>query len=234
VPFGICAAWLIFQSFKRHGLGLAEAHREERTRQGTIRWRPLAPVMGVSMLRNMVSLSAITFVPLWYRDMGYSVAFYGALTSLMIAGSAVGTVCGGLLADRFGQRRILIIEMALAVPALAVFMLNPGYGGFLLGPLFGFISDGPASITLVMAQRLLPGRVGMASGFILGLSFVAAGIGAPITGSLADRLGTPHAMMIVSLLLFVAIALVAFIPREALQVREVPTPPPLLAPAVDD
>jgi MFS family permease len=74
----------------------------------------------------------------------------------------------------------------------------------------------------------------MASGFVLGLSFVAAGIGAPLTGSLADRIGTPDAMMIISLLMFVAIALVAFIPREALQVREVPPSPPLLAPAIDD
>jgi FSR family fosmidomycin resistance protein-like MFS transporter len=234
VPFGIVAAWLIYQSFKRFGLGLPEVRRGEQSKQPSIRWRPLAPVMGVSMLRNMVSLSVITFVPLWYRDMGYSVAFYGALTSAIIIGSAFGTVCGGLLADRFGQRRVLIIEMALAVPALAVFMLNPGYGGFLLGPLYGFICDGPSSVTLVMAQRLLPGRVGMASGFVLGLSFVAAGIGAPLTGSLADRIGTPDAMMIISLLMFVAIALVAFIPREALQVREVPPPPPLLAPAIDD
>jgi FSR family fosmidomycin resistance protein-like MFS transporter len=234
VPFGIIAAWLIFQSFKRLGLGLPEAHHESHSVPASIRWRPLTPIMGVSMLRNMVSLSVLTFVPLWYHDMGYSVRFYGTLTSSIIIGSAFGTVCGGLLADRFGQRRVLIIEMALAVPALAIFMLNPGYGGFLLGPLYGFICDGPASVTLVMAQRLLPGRVGMASGFVLGLSFVAAGIGAPLTGSLADRIGTPHALMIVSLLMLAAIAIVPFIPREALQVREAPPPPPLLAPAVDD
>ena len=233
IPVGVLSAWQILRSFKRLGLGLPEAHREERTRQRKVRWRPLAPVLGVSMLRNMVMLSVITFVPLWYRDMGYGVGFYGLLTSLMIAGSAIGVVCGGLLADRFGQRRVLVVEMALSVPALAIFVLNPGYGGLLLGPLFGLLGDGPASITLVMAQRLLPGRVGMASGFVLGLGFVAAGIGAPITGVLADRIGTPHAMMFVSLLMFAAIVMVAFIPREALQSREI-IPPPLLAPVVDD
>jgi FSR family fosmidomycin resistance protein-like MFS transporter len=83
-----------------------------------------------------------------------------------------------------------------------------------------------------MAQRLLPGQIGMASGFVLGLGFVAAGIGQPITGLLADRIGTADALMLVSLLMFIAIVVVAFIPREALQVREVPAAP-LLAPAVD-
>ena len=75
-----------------------------------------------------------------------------------------------------------------------------------------------------MAQRLLPGRVGMASGFVLGLRFRRCRHRRPDYRLLADRIGTPHAMMYVSLLMFAAIALVAFIPREALQAREVPLP----------
>ncbi len=219
-PVGIVSALLVLRSFKRLGLGMPEAHQEARSKQRKIRWRPLIPVLTVSMLRNLVLLSVVTFVPLWYRDLGYSAAFYGILTSLMIAGGAVGAIFGGLLADRFGQRRVLIAGLGLSVPALAVFMLNPGPSALLLGPIFGLLGDGPVSITLVIAQRLLPGRVGMASGFVLGLGFVAAGVGAPITGVLADRVGTPNAMMAVSTLMFVAIIAALLIPAEALDVRE--------------
>ncbi len=223
VPFGVFSAFMVLRSFKRLGLGLPEAHLEARKQQRKIRWRPLIPILSVSMIRNLVLLSVTTFVPLWFKDLGYSAAFYGILTSLIIAGGAVGAIFGGLLADRFGQRQVLIACLALSVPALIVFLLNPGPGALLLGPLFGMLGDGPVSITLVMAQRLLPGRVGMASGFVLGLGFVAAGVGAPITGALADRIGPPNAMMIISSLMFVAIVAAFFIPREAMDVRATPS-----------
>jgi FSR family fosmidomycin resistance protein-like MFS transporter len=221
------------RSFRRLGLGIPEAHQEARSRQGTIRWRPLAPILTVSMLRNMVMLSVTTFVPLWYRDLGYSTAFYGVVTSLLIAGGAVGAIFGGLLADRFGPRRVLVAGLALSVPALAIFLLNPGPGALLLGPVFGMVGDGPVSITLVMAQRLLPGRVGMASGFVLGLSFVAAGVGQPLTGVLADHIGAPNALMAISGLMLVAILAAFLIPAEAMGPRE-PSSPRLLASPVDD
>lgn len=219
-PFGIISAVLVLRSFKRLGLGLPEAHEEARLEQRKIRWKPLIPILSVSMLRNLVMLSVITFVPLWYRDLGYSAAFYGVLTSLLIAGGAVGAIFGGVLADRFGQRRVLISGLAMSVPALIVFVLNPGPGALLLGPLFGMLGEGPVSITLVMAQRLLPGRVGAASGFVLGLGFVAAGIGAPITGMMGDKIGTPNAMMLVSTLMFAAIVAALLIPAEAVQSRD--------------
>ncbi len=219
-PFGFISAFLVLRSFKRLGLGLPEAHHEAKLQQRKIRWKPLIPILSVSMLRNLVMLSVVTFVPLWYRSLGYSAAFYGVLTSLMIAGGAVGAIFGGLLADRLGQRRVLIAGLALSVPALIIFVLNPGPGALILGPLFGMLGEGPVSITLVMAQRLLPGRVGTASGFVLGLGFVAAGIGAPITGIVADNIGTPNAMMLISTLMFVAIIAAFLIPAEAVQTRD--------------
>ncbi len=232
-PVGVISASLILRSFKRLGLGMPQAHQEARSQQQKIRWRPLVPVLSVSMLRNMVMLSVITFVPLWYRDMGYSSAFYGILTSLMIAGGAVGAIFGGMLADRYGPRRVLVAGLALSVPALIIFMQAPGPGALILGPVFGMLGEGPVSITLVMAQRLLPGRVGMASGFVLGLGFVAAGVGAPITGVLADHLGTPNAMMLVATLMFAAIVAALLIPGEAIGTSE--TPPPRLAmSSIDD
>ncbi len=220
-PFGIVSAFLVLRSFKRLGLGLPEAHHEAKLQQRKIRWKPLVPILSVSMLRNLVMLSVVTFVPLWYRSLGYSAAFYGVLTSLMIAGGAVGAIFGGLLADRLGQRRVLIAGLALSVPALIIFVLNPGPGALILGPLFGMLGEGPVSITLVMAQRLLPGRVGTASGFVLGLGFVAAGVGAPITGIIADNIGTPNAMMLISTLMFVAIIAALLIPAEAVQTRDI-------------
>ena len=56
----------------------------------------------------------------------------------------------------------------------------------------------------------------MASGFILGIGFVTGGIGVPVTGALADRYGTPEAMMISASLAIVAGLLAFLIPRRVI------------------
>jgi FSR family fosmidomycin resistance protein-like MFS transporter len=121
------------------------------------------------------------------------------------------------LADRIGQRVVLGASLAAAIPSLLLFAAFPGNQSLLFGPLFGFWSDMGLSITLVIAQRLLPGRVGVASGFILGMGFVTGGIGVPVTGVLADHVGVSHALMLTTSLIVAAALLVTRIPLAALQ-----------------
>ncbi|MBX6341658.1 MAG: MFS transporter, partial [Thermomicrobiaceae bacterium] len=230
LPVGLLAATLVLRSLARLGIGGPRPERALQATREPIYWRALLPVLGVVMLKNWVYLSVLTFVPLWYREMGYGSAFYGALTSLVIACGAVGTIVGGLLGDRLSERSVLMASLTLALPALFLFVGVPGPIALVTGPLFGMLSDSSLSITLVMAQRCLPGRVGLASGFILGMGFVTGGIGVPITGRLADRIGTPSALMVVSLLLAAAIACALLIPRGALARARAPLQP---APATD-
>lgn len=215
VPLGIISAWLVYRSLVKLNLGLPE-----RRATGTvdadfsIAWRYLAPVITVVMLRSWVFLSVVTLSPLWYQDLGYSPRFYGLLVTMMLGFGALGTVAGGMLADRLGQRQVLIVSMVLSLPALFIFLFIPGPWALLTGALLGFLVDMSISITLVMAQGMVQGRAGMASGFILGIGFVTGGIGVPITGMLADVVGIPQALGITSALLIVAVVIVAFLPAH--------------------
>lgn len=225
LPIGLVSALLIARSLRglparvagRGGSVADASHGRER-----IAWRGLLPVVGVTMLRSWVTLSLITFIPLWYADLGYSASFYGSLTTLVIGAGALGTLLGGLLADRFGQRRVLMLSLVGALPALLLFVGVPGPIALLTGALYGMLADSSLSITLVMAQRALPGRTGMASGFILGLGFVTGGIGVPLVGRLADQVGMPMALSSLSVLLVLAVALALLIPRDASQRAAVP------------
>lgn len=180
-------------------------------------------VMGVVMLRSWVFVSTAAFIPLWFSDQGYSAAFYSVLTTLVLGFAAVGTMTGGLLADKFGQRPVLVGSLIAAAPLLVIFAMFPGPQSFVIGPAFSFFTEMGTSVTLVVAQRLLPGRVGMASGFILGMGFVTGGIGVPVTGFVADRFGMAEALMMNSVLALLAAALVLVIPRRALVGRR-PSP----------
>lgn len=180
----------------------------------------LARVVLVVMLRSWVFLSLIQYVPTWFDELGYRRVFYGSLTTAMILGGAVGTLLGGSLADRIGGRRILMTSLALSCPALMFFAGFPGYISLLTGTLFGLLSDSSLSITLVAAQRLLPGRIGIASGMILGLGFVTGGVGVPISGRIADSIGFQQAFMLLSLLGLIAALVATTIPKRAFDYQE--------------
>jgi FSR family fosmidomycin resistance protein-like MFS transporter len=68
---------------------------------------------------------------------------------------------------------------------------------------------------LVLAQQLMRGRAGIASGLILGLGFVTGAIGVPITGALADAYGIQTAMRLQTLVVIIAIPLALLLPSEA-------------------
>jgi MFS transporter, FSR family, fosmidomycin resistance protein len=226
-PFGFVIALLMLQQLRQLGLGVREHHASQRAAQGRINWKPLLIVLSVVMLRSWVTLSVVTFIPVWFKDLGYSATFYSILTTLVLGFGAVGTITGGILADRIGQRAVLSVSLICAAPALILFAAFPGPLSFFFGPLFGFFVEMGLSITLVMAQRLLPGRVGVASGFILGMGFVTGGIGAPVTGAIADDIGIGPAIMLMATLIVAAAAIAARIPRVALQQpRPAPTPTP--------
>ncbi len=55
----------------------------------------------------------------------------------------------------------------------------------------------------------------MASGLILGLSFIAAALSAPLFGALADAIGLQNAMRSLPVLVIITIGVAWFLPDEA-------------------
>ena len=211
---GFTAAALIWPQMR-----LVERAREARARvntalRATAEWGALSRVILVTMLRSWVFLSVLQLSAIWYSELGFSRAFYGPLTAVIILSGAVGTLFGGGFADRIGQRRVVVGALLLTIPALLLYVAFPGPQGLLLAALFGFFCDASLSITLVMAQRLVPGRVGVASGVILGLGFVTGGIGVPITGRIADLFGMQTALASLAVLLVIGSLVALTIPSD--------------------
>jgi FSR family fosmidomycin resistance protein-like MFS transporter len=177
-------------------------------------WGALGRVILVTMMRSWVALSVLQLSATWYSELGFGREIYTPLTSIIILSGVFGTLFGGMMADRFGQRRVIISAFLLTIPWLLLYAAFPGPQGLLLAALCGFCSDASLSITLVMAQGLMPGRGGVASGVILGLGFVTGGIGVPITGWLADRFGMQIALSSLAILLIAGALLALTLPSK--------------------
>ena len=159
---------------------------------GWLRSVPLVPIVatvGVMASRSITVITLQGFTPTWYHQLGYQPWFYGPLVTTLVLSSAMGTVGCGALADRFGRRTVINASLLLSIPAVALFVLFPGPLGFLWAVLVGFLAASTAPLTLMIAQELMAGRAGLASGLILGLAFVGGAVGLPLTGVVADRFG---------------------------------------------
>jgi FSR family fosmidomycin resistance protein-like MFS transporter len=218
---GFTAAALIWPQMRiveRAREARAQVVKALRTRP---EWSALGRVILVTMMRSWVFLSVLQLSATWYSELGFGREIYAPLTAIIILAGAAGTLFGGLMADRLGQRRVIITTLLLAIPWLLLYAAFPGPQGLLLAAIFGFFCDASISITLVMAQGLMPGRVGVASGVILGLGFVTGGIGVPVTGWIADRFGMQLALSSLAIVLVAGSLLALTLPSKREVAQEV-------------
>ena len=202
---GILAAFVL-GSQMRHVGAAARRHAPRAALEGEAKapWRLLSAVIGIVILRSWTFMTAITLLPVHFRELGFSAGFYTPLATVMILAGAVGTIAGGRVADRTGGRVLIVAGQLLSIaPFLAATRMDNWLVFVFIG-LFGLFSDSSLTVTLLAAQRLLPGRTGLASGVILGLGFVGGAVGVPITGAISDQIGIPDALAITAVLPVVA------------------------------
>ncbi|GAC1394936.1 MAG: MFS transporter [Chloroflexota bacterium] len=176
---------------------------------------PMLAVIGVMMSRSWTILGIEAFIPSWYKSLGYGPSFYGPLASTIVLASAAGTIGAGSLADRFGRRAVTIGSLVLSVPPILLFAQFTGPVAFLTAALVGFLAASTGPLMLVIAQQLMAGRAGVASGMIMGLGFITGALGVPVMGALADAYGFPAALRFQAVVVLATVAVAAFLPSEA-------------------
>lgn len=181
--------------------------------------------------RALVLILLLIFARSWYiSGMTNFYAFYGikeyALTikesqlflfAFLVAG-AFGTFFGGPLADRFGKKTIISLSMLATVPFSILIPNVPQVVAFILLILTGFILMTSFSVTVVYAQELVPGKIGLMSGLTVGLAFGMGAIGSVGLGYIADLIGLQS--MIIGLGILPLLGLVAFLLPPDQKVRE--------------
>ena len=111
------------------------------------------------------------------------------MTSVLLAAAAAGTLLGGLAAQRFGRRLVLVVPQLVLVPAIAL-LPSLSYAAMIpVVVLIGIAMNANVSIALVLAQEYLPARMGLATGLTIGLCGGAGGLIVAALGLLGDAAG---------------------------------------------
>ncbi len=180
-----------------------------------IPWKPMSVVIALMMLRSWVLFGLSSFIPIWYDEMGYSRLYYAALSTVLLLSSAAGAIGVGSIADRHGRRALMIAASVASVPAIFLFAQFPGWPGFITAAAIGLLAASTGPLLLVMAQQLMSGRPGVASGLILGLGFVMGAIGVPIIGAIGDRWGLQNALRVSATIGILTIIASLLLPTDA-------------------
>lgn len=200
-PFGRPAvAW--FSAFAALGIVLlyrvgnwAEGKRRSATstvsktlplsRNRTIKTISILLVLVFSKYVYQASLSSfLTLFVIQRFDIDQQTAML--ILAVFMAGTAIGVMMGGMVADRIGTRTVIwfsilgVLPFTLALPHAGLY--TTGVLVFLIGLILS--SAFPAIV--VYAQELMPGRTGLVAGLFFGLAFGIAGIAAVVLGLWAD------------------------------------------------
>jgi len=132
---------------------------------------------------------------------------------LFLGATALGTVAGGPIGDRFGRKWVIWLSILGATP----FSLALPYVGLVstavLAVIIGFIMASSFAAILVFAQELMPGHVGAIAGLFFGLAFGLGGISSAVLGKLADGQGVSFVYQVCSFLPLLGLFAI-FLPSE--------------------
>jgi len=162
--------------------------------------------------RSLANPAIVAFMPLMFQMKGWSPSQYGLLASSFWVASGIAGVWFGGLGDRFDVRRIITASLLVSVPGIFLLPDLSGVLAFAFAILVG-IASGSHSLIVVLAQSLLPGRKGFASGLILGFIFATGALGNLIVGEMIDRLGAEGAFRLVALVTLLGSFLWLALPR---------------------
>lgn len=179
-------------------------------------WAAFARLTITVIGRSVIFYGLNTFIPIyWINGLNQSKAA-GALALTVFAGSGIfGNLLGGGLADRLGQKKVMLLAffgLTLFLPML-VLAKSPGIAMLLLIPT-GLMLYASYSPTIVLGQSYLPNRIGLSSGVTLGVAVAIGGGAAPIMGRIADLYGIWFTLVSIACLPIFTTAIALSLPRS--------------------
>ncbi len=125
-------------------------------------------------------------------DLGYGPAVGAEMLSLMLLGGVVSRVASGLLADRLGGVRTLLIGSALQCVALFLYLPYDGMASlYAVSLVFGLSQGGIVPSYAIIVREYLPAReAGARVGVVIMSTIVGMAIGGWMSGWIYDQTGS--------------------------------------------
>jgi len=158
-------------------------------------------LMVLTFTKNIYMASISSYYTFFTMErFGLSIQSAQIMLFLFLGAIAIGTAIGGPIGDRVGSKAVIWFSILGALPfTLAMPYVDLFWTG-VLSIVIGLIMASSFPAIIVMAQELVPGRVGMVAGIFFGFAFGMGGIAAAVLGVIADARGIEYVYWLCSFL----------------------------------
>jgi FSR family fosmidomycin resistance protein-like MFS transporter len=175
----------------------------------------------IVIMRSWIQMGLVSFIPFYYINYLRGDPWVaGRLVSLYLLCGVGGTLFAAPLADRIGHKRFLTLSFLLSGPLLWGFLHSSGIWTLIFLGVSGFVLIASFSLTVVMAQTILPHHLGIASGLMVGFAIGTGGIGVTLLGAVSDYFGVPAALKVIVWLPWVGLILSLFLAYPPLRSKD--------------
>lgn len=218
IPIALLASLLLYLHFTLNSEAESSSHHSSETHHGHHHQVgilnggsliSLSIIVAAVMCRSWFQVSLTTYLPEWIQNQGWSLSVAGQVLSVYLVFISVGSLAGGYLSDRVGRWQIFAVSLALMALAQWLFLVTSGFVQIMAVAAIGMMIGLSFPVAIVMAQEAWPRGVGFASAMVMGLGWLPGGIGASVTGFIAD--GSSLAVGLQSLVLLPLVGLICMI-----------------------
>ena len=209
---GLVAAALIVVALARLGAG-ARPDGGAGAAAGLAGWgirdgRGFGALAAIGMIDNATRTAFLTFLPFALIAKGATVAGVGGALALVFAGGATGKFVCGLVAERLGViRTVVLTEVATSAAILTILLAPLSLALAVLLPL-GIALNGTSSVLYgTVADLVMPERRSRAYGLYYTLSVGASALAPSVYGVVSDAAGVPATLGIVGALVLLTVPL---------------------------
>jgi MFS family permease len=211
---GVVAALAILGVLARLSAGIPEpAGRPAESHASGSGWgirdvRGFQALTAIGMIDNATRTAFLTFLPFALMEKGSSVAGVGTALALVFAGGAVGKFVCGLVAERLGViRTVVLTEAATTLCVLAV-VGAPLPIALAILPLMGVALNGTSSVLYgTVADLVTADRRSRAYGLYYTVTIAASALAPSVYGVIGDVVGVTATLVIVATVVLVTIPL---------------------------
>ncbi|MBI3636644.1 MAG: MFS transporter, partial [Candidatus Rokubacteria bacterium] len=210
---GLLGALLILPLLAGFGAGEVAPRERETTATATTGWgirdsRGFGVLSAIGMIDNATRTGFITFLPFALIAKGLTVAGVGGALAVLFAGGATGKFVCGLIAERLGViRTVVLTETATAIGILVILAAPLSVAIPVLLPV-GIALNGTSTVLYgTVADLVRPERRSRAYGLYYTLTIAASAMAPSVYGVLSDAVGVPITLGVIATLVLVTIPL---------------------------
>ncbi len=213
---GLVAAVAILGMLSRVTTDVPEAAVDERPsppRAAASGWgirdvRGFQALTAIGMIDNATRTAFLTFLPFALIAKGSSVAGVGTALALLFAGGAVGKFACGLVAERLGVIRTVVLTEAATALGILALIPSPLPVALAILPLMGVALNGTSSVLYgTVADLVTADRRSRAYGLYYTVTIMSSALAPSVYGVIGDLAGVPATLVVVSALVLTTIPL---------------------------